>query len=369
MTLKNIYDSLLHILRKESKGLAVSPDAFSDLLRDENIALFNDYYKAFEAGQLVTDALRPFKTSTKLELAYNTSNLCQYVALPTDYKHTTGLQVGIDVNFTWTDDPTALGYLAFDTLTSSGRNITSAITTLGNAEATSSTITGLTASTAYTLYVEVTDTSVSANSDMPRVYLLVSGAETSVTALVEGLNTISFTTDVTGQINIVLRALTGKDVDVSVNFTLIKANDDDTIVPIDMVTDEEWLFRRIDALTAPSTSYPVAKIAGENLYVLPEDIDRVILYYLKDPSTPFFDYYYDDDYNIQYLSASGSHVLTTGETGRSGEVAGATVTSSTVELEWEDTDKIKILHRILTKLGVSMDEQLVAQYATSKEVI
>jgi len=63
----------------------------------------------------------------------------------------------------------------------------------------------------------------------------------------------------------------------------------------------------------------------------------------------------------------GTHELTAGEVGRSDEAAGETVTSSTVELEWEDTEKIKILHRILAKMGVSMDEQLVAQYATSKE--
>ena len=43
------------------------------------------------------------------------------------------------------------------------------------------------------------------------------------------------------------------------------------------------------------------------------------------------------------------------------------MSSLTVELEWQDLDKIKILHRILTKFGVSMDEQLVAQYAASKE--
>lgn len=368
MTNKNLYDSLLHILRKESKGLAVSPDAFSDLLRDENIALFNEHHRAFEVGQIITDALRPFKTTSKLSLTYDADYYAKYSALPANYQHITGLQVGLDIAFTWTNAAHALGYIAWDTLTTSGVNITSAVTALGSAECTSSAISGLSASTDYTLYIYITDTSVSGDSDMPRIYAYIpSDEEVSLTDLVAGMNTVTITTDSYGQINLVLRATAGKVIDISATFALIKESDDDTIVPVDVVTDEEWTFRRIDALTAPSATYPIAKIAGEGLYVLPSSLSKVILTYLKSPSTPFFDYYYDDDYNIQYLSASGTHLLTTGETGRLGETAGSTVISSTVELEWEDTEKIKILHRIVTKLGVSMDEQLVAQYATAKE--
>jgi hypothetical protein len=277
-----------------------------------------------------------------------------------------GLHVGIDVNFSWTDDPNTLSYLAFDTLTSSGRNITSAVSDgLGDREAASSTIM-LTASSDYTLYINITDTSLSADSDMPRFALLKEGGVTDVTALVSGLNTISFTTGATGQINMLFRGMNTKVIDVSADFALIAKNDDDDIVPIDVVTDEEWMFRRYDELTKPSSTYPIAKITGEYLYVLPEDIDRVLLNYLKQPTDPYFDYYTDANYNIQYLAASASYTLQTSEVYRDGTSSG-TVTSATVELEWDDGEKIKILHRILAKMGVSMDEQLVAKYATSKE--
>jgi len=228
MTNNNLYKSLLNILRKESKGLAVSPDAFTDYLGIENLTLFNDECKAFETSRIVSDALRPFKTTSTRTLTTG------YVSAPSDYAHLTAMHVG-----------------------------------------------------------------------------------------------------------------------------------GDTIL-IDDLTDEEWVFRQDDELTQPSADYPIARLDSTNIYVLPLTIDSITLLYLRNPTTPYYDYYTDANLNIEYLEADESYVLGASEVYRDGTTSG-TVNSITVELEWEDLDKIKILHRILTKLGVSMDEQLVAQYATSKE--
>ena len=365
MTLSTLWDSLLYILRKESKGLAVSPDGFSDLLQVKNLSLFNEYYKVFEVNQVTTDALRAFKDVAQLDLSYDGESFSQYVALPSDYKHITGLQVGAAaVSFTWTDDPNDVSFSSPDTFASTGTNITSYISALNPAEATSSTI-SLTADTDYVLKIDVTDESVSPESDMPSVYLLIEGTLDEQTTMTEGLNFINFNSGaVTGQINIIVRKESAEAVDISADFTLTL--DDSEFVEIDRVTDEEWVNRRNDELTKPTATYPIARISADNIYVAPKSIDNIILFYLTTPATPFFDYYFDANLVIQAMDEDDTHVLTTGEVGRSGEAAGATVTSATVELEWEDIDQIKILHRILAKLGVSMDEQLVAQYALSQ---
>jgi hypothetical protein len=377
MTNKNLYDSILHILRKESKGLAVSPDAFSDLLRDENIALFNEYYRAFEAGQVVTDALRPFKAVTQLETSFYEIDSCDYASLPSDYFHATAIVRNPNTiqSFSWTSDAHADGYGTFDTVTPSTiptYNLTSLISSNAAEEVITNAFT-VDAGAYFILRATVTDETVSGDSDMPQLYFVVDEADGTPEYMVAGQNYFNVSSVLGGDMYIVLRKELGESVHVSITFRLeIMASDDvGKFYPVDIVTDEEWIFRRRDALTVPSWTYPIARISGEYLYVSPifslTTAPNLILHYLKAPSTPFFDYYYDDDYNIQYLSASGTHLLTTGETGRLGETAGSTVTSSTVELEWEDTEKIKILHRIVTKLGVSMDEQLVAQYATAKE--
>lgn len=228
MTNNDLYKSLLNILRKESKGLAVSPDAFTDYLKVENLSLFNEYCKGIEVSQTVSDALRVFKTSSTRTLTTG------YVSAPSDYAHLTAIHVGGD-------------------------------TTL-----------------------------------------------------------------------------------------------------IDELTDEEWVFRQDDELTAPTTSYPIARLADTKIYVLPTTIDSITVLYIRKPTEPFFDYYIDANLNVVYMGVSTSHTLGTSEEYRDGTTSGSK-TSVSVELEWEDLDKIKILHRILTKFGVSMDEQLVAQYAASKE--
>ncbi len=228
MTNNDLYKSLLNILRKESKGLAVSPDAFTDYLKVENLALFNEYCKGIEVSQKVSDALRVFKTSSTRTLTTGS------VSAPSDYAHLTAMHVG-----------------------------------------------------------------------------------------------------------------------------------GDTIL-IDQVTDEEWVFRQDDELTQPTASYPIGRLADTNIYVLPNTITSITVLYIRNPTEPYFDYYTDANYKVQYLTAGQVYALQTSEVYRDGTSSGS-VTSISVELEWEDLDKIKILHRILTKFGISMDEQLVAQYATSKE--
>lgn len=234
MTNNDLYNALLNILRKESKGLAVSPDGFTSMLQVENLTLFNDYFKVFETSGIITDALQIFKANATISLTADGGTSSMKGDLPATYEHFTAVETA-----------------------------------------------------------------------------------------------------------------TGK--------------------PVDVVTEEEWVIRRNDALTIPTSNYPILRIAGDDVYVLPASMSSVVMYYLKTPATPFFDYYLDATYNIKYLTqGQAPYTLQAGEEYCDGTTSGAK-TSVSIELEWDDKDKIKILHRILAKMGVGMDEQLVAQYAISKE--
>jgi hypothetical protein len=374
MTNNDLYNALLRILRKESKGLAVSPDAFTDLLQVENLTLYNEYYKGFEVNQKVTDSLQKFKKVSELDLTYKGDYHAMRVALPSDYRHCTGLYVGADkLSFTWANSPgdpgTDEGFApqGFDTLTASSTDLTSVIS-LGNTECTCHVAAFAADAGDYVFTINITDNAITPASDMPTLYIYdylagIGYTELKSQLLIEGEQHIEFTST-QDKLAFELHLATASTCDLTVTFDLYE--DDTEFIPIDLVTDEEWMFRRNDELTEPTTSYPIARIADDYIYVVPKEINNIFLYYLKQPDTPYFDYYTDDDYNIQYLAVSSTHVLTTSEVYRDGTASG-TVTSISVELEWNDEDKIKILHRILAKMGVSMDEQLVAQYATSKE--
>ena len=69
------------------------------------------------------------------------------------------------------------------------------------------------------------------------------------------------------------------------------------------------------------------------------------------------DYYYDGNDNLVYLVAGGSHTLAGDEIGPNGEVAPTLINSTTVELEWREDDKIRIIAKILEKAGANLKAQ------------
>lgn len=96
------------------------------------------------------------------------------------------------------------------------------------------------------------------------------------------------------------------------------------------------------------------------------NINTTYLYYIKNPVTPILDYYVDVNGNYQYLSASEEHKWATGEKDSSGNThtyGDQNYTSTTVELEWKDQDKLDIVSRILSLMGVNLDSGEIMQYA------
>lgn len=139
-------------------------------------------------------------------------------------------------------------------------------------------------------------------------------------------------------------------------------------IPVDFLTLEEYLNRKGDELTEPSATYPVAYI--DNSTQIKFDgvtSGSVTMYYLRKPDTPYYDYYIDADYEVKYLTESqAAYTLGTGEVYRDGTASGA-VTSISKELDWEDSDKIKVANMILGYLGVQLEDQAVFQHSNIKE--
>lgn len=145
-----------------------------------------------------------------------------------------------------------------------------------------------------------------------------------------------------------------------------RATSDDALV--DIVTPVEWNAWIGDTVMTGTSDYPLAVIDGSNIKVYPTSISSIKFSYLREPATPIFDYYIDANYTVQYLTEGQSeYPLKTGEVGSSGETADTEVTSTSIDLEWENSDVVNIISIILEKLGTKLSAVDITQYAMSLE--
>jgi len=129
------------------------------------------------------------------------------------------------------------------------------------------------------------------------------------------------------------------------------------MIYVDVVTELELQNRLANAITAPSTSDPVAYFTDTRIYVFGTVGGYLLVTYYKQPNDPYFDYYTDASGNITYLTeGQGAYTLQTGEISRSGSVAPAAVTSLSVDLEWEDYDAVNILDMIVSDVSIALSD-------------
>ena len=96
-----------------------------------------------------------------------------------------------------------------------------------------------------------------------------------------------------------------------------------------------------------------------NIY--PNNITSAEFTYLRKPLTPVYDYYIDANANEVYLLTGTSHTLTTDETGSAGQTSG-TVTSLTVELDWDELFHVVFCNEVLSRVGINLKDGMVEQY-------
>jgi hypothetical protein len=149
---------------------------------------------------------------------------------------------------------------------------------------------------------------------------------------------------------------------------LIAARHATSDAKVDVVSPNEWNEWIGDAVMKGTTSYPLMTANATALKVYPTDITSLTVSYLRKPTTPIFDYYYDAQYTVQYLTeGQPAYELQTGEVGSGGETAGTEVTSASVDLEWNDFDIVNIISLVLEKVAISLSAPDIAQYAMGLE--
>lgn len=145
-------------------------------------------------------------------------------------------------------------------------------------------------------------------------------------------------------------------------------------IKVDLLHSSELANRLNNAITAPSSSYPVAYLAEfdstSRMYVWGVTTGYVILDYYKYPAEPYFDYYTDASGNVTYLTdGQPSYTLKAGEIARDGSTAGDAVTSASEDLGWNDYDAINILDMVVSDVSIALSdpESLQASLLERKE--
>jgi hypothetical protein len=148
------------------------------------------------------------------------------------------------------------------------------------------------------------------------------------------------------------------------------------VVPIDIV-GEETFFALQNSVTARAKIKPFARVSGTTMTVVPYDTFDFTLTYLKKQTAPYMDYCVDatnptriifmpvgskvqlDDAQVPCLYSS-ANVLLASNVIKTGAYP---VVSQTVELEWSAQYHHKLTWILLSKLGITIDEQKVVELA------
>lgn len=155
--------------------------------------------------------------------------------------------------------------------------------------------------------------------------------------------------------------------------------------PVEVVSIQTLQKYRRGVVHEDLAENPIAFIGNHNLEFLPNNLDDMVLTYLRTPAEPYLDYCVDDDdmevfmpvgYYILYVYATLSLNLYdgTGKLVRLGvshpffdgyvpPVNPVAYTSKTVEIEWDEVKWTVLADRILFKMGINQRDPLVIQSA------
>lgn len=147
-----------------------------------------------------------------------------------------------------------------------------------------------------------------------------------------------------------------------------------TSTVVDVVTMAEYSERYGDSLTAPSTSNPVCYIAQDTtpkltLFVYPSGVTPLLIDYIKEPDTPFLDYYINDTtYVVTYMDEADTGVsIPSGSTYRDGTAGATTKDSATYNFDFNEEDEPLLMAMFLDKLGIQFREPEMIQYANMQQ--
>jgi len=337
-TNESLYKSVLDILRKDLRGEAVSVAEFNALLPVVSHEYFSQQYAKFQQTQKITDSLAPFIKTATITLTSGVGYL------PMDYMHLIGTPTCLQTTTTRKIDVVSrLEYVdrVVDPITQPTDTYPIAI--LGTTERKED-------------FGEYFD--YGTNSYVTGIGLFgqtqINGVNRPVLVFDSGANffqngdriTIASGKDHIGA------AASGYDGTHEVLVREVYPNN----VYLPYVTYDNTVFFA-----------EVTRANVKTITVYPTTITSVSITYLCRPVTPKLDYYVTTATNVRtFLAQSQTHTADTDA--ESFPVAantpadGASYTSETIEMEWGPQDRPSILAMLMTKLGVSMGQQGVAEY-------
>ncbi len=140
---------------------------------------------------------------------------------------------------------------------------------------------------------------------------------------------------------------------------------------IDVVTSLESSFREADYLTQSTVTHPTCIIGGQSsdtnkylqIRVNPTTISSIYVNYLREPVTPFLDYYITKaTMNYTFLAVGASHTVTTLEEYRDGTTGAKS--SISVDWDWNLDDLPLIVALFLEQMGIIIPDPLLTEGGT-----
>lgn len=117
---------------------------------------------------------------------------------------------------------------------------------------------------------------------------------------------------------------------------------DSTIYRVDIVTDKEWVARQSNSVTAPSTTYPIARIYGSSVAVKPTTISTLTLHYYKRPTEPV------------YAATLSNGVMTY-------------ASGSSTQFDWDELFHPRLIKIILGYIGITVPESFIVDYVEQQQ--
>lgn len=141
---------------------------------------------------------------------------------------------------------------------------------------------------------------------------------------------------------------------------------------IDEVTQIEYREIKKNSILAPIQDEKVFYTIGSSIVVDPAETSSMTMVYLREPSTPYLDYYVNVQGNIVYLEKNETvnealidlEFKQYGKDGSPILISGGVYTSQTSELEWvTEASHNRIFLRLLAIAGLTVPDVLSIQYA------
>lgn len=107
---------------------------------------------------------------------------------------------------------------------------------------------------------------------------------------------------------------------------------------VEVVNDQQWSERMSSSITIPTLKYPIANFQADYLRVYPRSIQYLDFIYLRLPKTPV----------LKYKTENGVKTYDT---------------TNSVELEWDDINKLDILHILLGDMGIPLQKPELINYS------